>query len=138
MTHQTFEDYSRAASLTDGGSPAEFPFLAFDAIALSGENGEFCEKIKKIYRDKNGCFNSDDLIGLLNELGDKLWYINRAANAIATRLGRFPTRESGITQAQRAAIAGGNYGLQLIADMNVAKLASRAERGVLGGSGDGR
>lgn len=90
-----------------------------DIVALSyvglglGESGEIQGKIKKILRDDNGVVDEAHCIALAKEAGDLLWYV--------TRLGA----EIGIP-------------LEVIATMNVNKLADRARRGVLGGSGDDR
>lgn len=77
---------------------------------LAGEVGEICEKVGKAIRD--GIPNSYEQ-ELAKELGDVLWY----TSAIAQDLG---------------------YTLECVAQMNIAKLTSRRERGVLGGSGDNR
>ena len=64
--------------------------------------------MKKMVRD-----GKLDTEGLKKELGDVLWYISALASDL------------GVT-------------LEDVAADNVAKLRSRAERGVLGGSGDNR
>lgn len=87
------------------GDPQE---LAYVALGLNGEAGEFAEKVKKLIRD--GVFVKEDAA---KELGDVLWYTARAAEALG-------------------------YSLDLIAVMNIDKLSSRKDRGVLQGSGDNR
>ena len=82
--------------------------LTYVALGLNGEAGEFAEKIKKLIRD--GVFVREDAA---KELGDVLWYLSRAAEAIG-------------------------YSLSDIAQMNIDKLSSRKERNVLAGSGDNR
>lgn len=86
--------------------------LAYVGLGL-GEAGEVQGKIKKILRDNGGEVTSATRLAIAQELGDLLWYVAQAAEEI-------------------------DYGLGDIARMNLAKLASRAERGVLGGSGDDR
>lgn len=86
--------------------------LAYVGLGL-GEQGEIQGKIKKILRDNDGEVTSATRLAIAKELGDLLWYIAATAEEI-------------------------DYGLGDIARMNLAKLASRAERGVLGGSGDDR
>ncbi len=82
--------------------------LAYCALGLTGESGEYSEKIKKLIRD--GKLVKADAA---KELSDVLWYLT----ACAKELG---------------------YSLQDIAEINIVKLTSRMERGVLGGSGDNR
>lgn len=83
--------------------------LAYTALGLSGEAGEFSEKIKKWIRDQKPL----DCQLAMKELGDVLWYLTAAA------------REMG-------------YSLQDVAEVNVVKLLSRKKQGMLGGSGDTR
>ena len=79
-------------------------------LGLTGEAGEFAEKIKKKYRD-TPLLPDRETLG--KELGDVLWYTARLAEVY------------GFTMSQ-------------IIDLNVAKLESRAKRGVLQGEGDNR
>lgn len=87
--------------------------LLYVTLGLVGESGEFADKLKKIYRDNGGELTGEKRHALKLELGDVLWY----AAAIATELG---------------------YDLADVAGSNIAKLASRKERGTLAGSGDNR
>jgi len=82
-------------------------------IALPGEVGEVCEKIKKGYRDMDGEFTPEYQREIAKELGDVLWYVTALAN------------ELGCT-------------LQGIAQMNVDKLNNRLKTNTLRGSGDNR
>lgn len=82
--------------------------LAYTALGLTGEAGEFSEKVKKRIRD--GVF---DARLAAKELGDVLWYLTASAKELG-------------------------YSLQDIAEMNMVKLLSRKERGTLHGSGDTR
>lgn len=86
--------------------------LAYVGLGL-GEAGEVQGKIKKVLRDNDGQVTASARQAIAGELGDLLWYVAQAA----TELG---------------------YSLEYIASQNLAKLADRAERGVLGGSGDDR
>ena len=90
-----------------------FSSLAYCVMGLSGETGEIAEKVKKVYRDKNGVFDHETKELLVKEIGDVLWYLN----ALVTELG------SSLDEA---------------AKLNNQKLLDRAKRGVLGGSGDTR
>jgi NTP pyrophosphatase (non-canonical NTP hydrolase) len=86
----------------------------YPALGLAGEAGEIAEKVKKWLRDEGGGVISEDRReAILAELGDPLWYIT----ALASDLG---------------------YTLQDVVDVNVQKLTSRRERGVIHGSGDNR
>lgn len=87
--------------------------LMYPLSKYAGEMGEFNEKIGKLIRDKNGILSGKDQEELLKELGDGLWYIN----ALAIELGS---------------------SLSEVAQMNLDKLASRKNRGVIHGSGDNR
>ena len=82
--------------------------LAYTALGLTGEAGEYSEKIKKYIRD-----NILDKELAVKELGDVLWYLTRSANELG-------------------------YTLADVARINAEKLLSRKERGVLRGSGDER
>ena len=91
--------------------------LAHAALGLSGEVGEAHEKIKK-------CFRGDLILGakitsedyknsVIMELGDALFYLTKLAHLHGALLDE-------------------------VIDANYAKLSSRAERGVIQGSGDNR
>ena len=82
-------------------------------LGLAGEAGETADKFKKIIRDKNGNISDEDKLAITKELGDVLWYV-----ASISRYLDVPLSE--------------------VAELNVAKLLSRKERGVLHGSGDER
>lgn len=82
--------------------------LAYCALGLTGEAGEYAEKVKKYLRDD---FLDPNLAA--KELGDVLWYVARSAAELG-------------------------YTLDEVAQMNIDKLNSRKARGVLGGSGDNR
>jgi len=87
--------------------------LAYPALGLAGEAGEVADHIKKVFRDDAGVVDGERRQRLADELGDVLWYIAQ----LATEL---------------------DLELEQIAAGNLAKLASRAERGVIAGSGDRR
>ena len=108
-----FNDYQAQATKT-----ALYPKVAdhgwvYPALGLANEAGEVTGKLKKVIRDNNGEINEARRQDLSKELGDVLWYIAQ----LATELG---------------------IDLNDIAEANIAKLASRQERGVLGGDGDNR
>jgi NTP pyrophosphatase (non-canonical NTP hydrolase) len=85
----------------------------YPALGLCGEAGEVAEVVKKAYRDAAGMFDAARLQALEAELGDCLWYIAALADQVGLSLAD-------------------------IAQANLAKLADRKSRGVLGGSGNVR
>ncbi len=85
----------------------------YPALGLAGEAGELCEKIKKLHRDAKGIVSPVARAEILAEAGDVLWYLAR----IGVELG---------------------FSLSEVAEGNLNKLASRARRGTLSGSGDAR
>lgn len=87
--------------------------LEYAILGLTSEAGEIAGAYKKIIRDKDGHIDADSGTNLIKELGDVLWY----AAAVAREL---------------------NTSLEVVAQMNLNKLASRQARGVLGGNGDHR
>jgi NTP pyrophosphatase (non-canonical NTP hydrolase) len=83
------------------------------ALGLSSEAGEVAGVIKKIIRDSDGSFSDESRLSLLKELGDVVWYIASLASEIGVDMS------------------------EILAE-NYHKLELRAQRGVLGGSGDNR
>lgn len=95
---------------------AEYPrdaWLAYPALGLAGEAGEIAEHAKKAIRDDAGEITAERRTAMSKELGDVLWYLAQ----LATELG---------------------LELDQIAEVNLEKLLSRQQRGVLSGSGDDR
>jgi NTP pyrophosphatase (non-canonical NTP hydrolase) len=107
-----FNDYQQAALKTaiypDRGQNFTYP-----ALGLMGEAGEVADKLKKVLRDKGGVLSDTDKLNVSKEIGDVLWYVA----VLCAEL---------------------NADLNAVAEGNLAKLASRQERGVLSGSGDDR
>lgn len=104
-------DYQQLALRT--ARPKESPNELFHLLlGLCGESGEIAEKVKKVIRDDDSDFSK---LGELfeKELGDVLWHI-----AVLAAYFDIP--------------------LEKIAKQNIDKLASRLERGTIGGSGDSR
>jgi len=105
-------DYQSEAKKT-----ARYPNMGdnifYPTLGLAGEAGEVANKVKKIQRDKNNIIDEDMKQKIVEELGDALWYLAQ----IATEL---------------------NVSLEDVAQINLEKLQSRKERGVLGGEGDRR
>jgi NTP pyrophosphatase (non-canonical NTP hydrolase) len=111
----TIDEYATGARAT-----AAYPtsaVLLYPILKLAGEAGEVAEKLGKLMRDE-GWSPGDELSleqrdALAHELCDVLWYVA----AVAHDLG-LPLDE--------------------VARRNLAKLADRKRRGVIGGSGDTR
>jgi len=87
--------------------------FVYPALGLVGEAGEVADKLKKVIRDNDGVLTDAVRDAVAKELSDVCWYIA----VLAAEL---------------------DYSLDEIFDMNLTKLASRKERGVLAGSGDNR
>lgn len=93
--------------------------LIYLTLGINGEAGEVAEKVKKLIRDcGDGSGNMPEISfghrhELKKELGDVLWYLAGIATAL-------------------------NMSLETVAIANIDKLASRKERGVIGGNGDNR
>lgn len=107
------DDYQRRARATAFYPDAGYGTnggLTYTALGLSGEAGEFTNKVKKLHRD--GYVDGQDR-GMALELGDVLWYVALAAAELG-------------------------YSLDDIASANLAKLQQRSIKGKLGGSGDER
>lgn len=87
--------------------------LVYCTLGLTGESGEVSEKVKKLLRDSNGIITDEIRRAIAYELSDVFWYLQQAATEI-------------------------KYSLEDIGSMNIEKLRSRSQRGVMGGSGDNR
>ncbi len=112
-----FNDYQLKAIATDlsAGKGTDVLSIGFmdKVLGLLGESGEIAEKLKKVLRDKDGKLSQEDRAELVKELGDVLWYVALLAHYLETPFDDIATK-------------------------NIAKLASRNQRGALGGSGDNR
>jgi len=109
MDFQAYQLQSRAtARYPNAGSNPIYPTLG-----LCGESGEVADKVKKVIRDRGGSFDVEVIAALKLELGDVLWYVAQLASELGLEL-------------------------DAIATANLDKLASRAARNVISGSGDQR
>jgi NTP pyrophosphatase (non-canonical NTP hydrolase) len=108
----TFDEYQKLALRTARGKDAKDELFHL-TMGLTGEAGEVAEKVKKIIRDHNSDISKLDVPNINKELGDVLWHI---------------------------AVLADYFGLSFneLAKNNIDKLASRLERGVIGGSGNNR
>jgi len=104
--------YQRASRQTWSLIHTDHP-IVYPTLGLTNEAGELAGKVKKIFRDKGGEISASDREALKGELGDVLWYLAQ----ICTEL---------------------DLTLEEVAAANLAKLASRLERGQIQGEGDTR
>ena len=104
-----YQQESRATAIYPGAGDN----LLYPTLGLCGEAGEVAEKVKKMLRDDAGVLTDARRAALSAELGDVLWYLAQVATEAA-------------------------LDLDAIAEENLAKLASRAGRGLLTGDGDER
>lgn len=86
--------------------------LEYLVLGLASESGEVAGKLKKIIRDQKEL--TTNIKGtIIDECSDVLWYLTRLADVMGVSLTE-------------------------LVQINHTKLASRKERGVIGGSGDNR
>ena len=105
-------DYQSAA-LQTAVYPNQGSNFAYPALGLAGEAGEVADKLKKVIRYNDGVLTDQVRDAVAKEIGDVLWYVSVLAHEM-------------------------DYDLNTIAKINIDKLASRQQRGVLSGSGDNR
>ena len=106
-------DYYQTCALETAVYPNQGQNFAYPTLGLVGEAGEVADKLKKVIRDNDGILTDPVRDAVAKELGDVLWYLAVVAYEM-------------------------DYDLNEIARMNLDKLKSRKERGVLSGSGDNR
>ena len=108
----TFGEYQKLSRKT-----AQYPKIGesfvYPVLGLAGEAGEVAEKIKKLFRNKNGDLSQEYKLEIAKELGDVLWYLSQ----ISTEL---------------------NLSLEEVAQLNLEKLLDREKRGVIKSEGDNR
>lgn len=108
-----FMEYQeKAASTVAYKDRGELGGIVYTTLGLAGEAGEIANKVKKVIRG-DAPLGPIKRLELAQELGDVLWYVSELAQNIG-------------------------FSLDSIAEMNIRKLASRNERGVVQGSGDNR
>lgn len=113
----TPNEYQKEAHKTSKYSVAtvdgtEYPYV-YPALGLAEEAGEVAGKFAKAVRDENGVISEQRKTEIIKELGDVQWFIAE----LCTLLGA---------------------DLEIVMQLSIAKLKDRAERGVIGGSGDNR
>ena len=111
-----FDEYQKKCSLTDVGTSAQDnlkPGWLYYVMGISGEAGELMEKVKKLFRDKQGIVDDEFKQDLIKEMGDYHWYSARLCDAFGIKYSEIPKQ-------------------------NTEKLLSRLERNKLHGDGDNR
>ncbi|MCF8019813.1 MAG: nucleoside triphosphate pyrophosphohydrolase family protein [Vallitaleaceae bacterium] len=111
-----FNDYQRECRKTDVGTSAQDcikPGWLYYVLGGCGEMGELTEKIKKLFRDKNGFVDDDFREAVVKEMGDVQWYMARLADQF-------------------------DIDFEVIFRTNINKLQSRQRRNKLHGDGDDR
>lgn len=108
----TFSEFQIRALLTRTKAAYDAG-LAYSALGLAGEAGEFCDQVKRVARDDRGELTEERAAKLKLELGDVLWYAADAADKLGVSLDD-------------------------IAEGVLQKLRDRQQRGKLHGEGDKR
>lgn len=108
MNVNDYQDFTETTAIYPGRGTGSKNEYAYLGLGLTGEAGEVAEKIKKLIRD--GEMKRDEV---LKELGDVFWYATQLCSAMGVSV-------------------------EYVLELNMNKLNSRKERGVLQGSGDNR
>jgi NTP pyrophosphatase (non-canonical NTP hydrolase) len=108
----TSNEYQTAA-LSTAIYPSMGQNFVYPLMGLCGESGEVADKLKKVIRDHGGVLTDPVRDAVASELGDCMWYLAVLAYEL-------------------------DYSLEEIMQMNLDKLQSRQQRGVIAGSGDNR
>jgi NTP pyrophosphatase (non-canonical NTP hydrolase) len=110
-----YQNFARGTAIYPYGN--SLPGLMYTALGLAGEAGECADAVKKLFRDHYHIdappYPAEFMDKIKKEMGDVMWYLANMCE------------ELGIELAD-------------IAALNLEKLYSRKERGVLHGSGDDR
>jgi NTP pyrophosphatase (non-canonical NTP hydrolase) len=107
-----FNEYQKKAIET-AGYPTIGEKFVYPALGLAGESGEVLEKIKKIFRNEGGMITDECRLSIKKELGDVLWYLAMLSHEFG-------------------------FSFEEVAQLNLEKLTSRLERGVVNSDGDDR
>jgi NTP pyrophosphatase (non-canonical NTP hydrolase) len=141
--------------------------VQYCTLGALGEAGEIANKVKKILRDDAGIITEERREDLISEAGDVLWYLARLAthanfdfgshvpeatdavnifessielcdcvNTLSSSQDRWDFTDALDALTTMAWLLGTD--LEGLAEANIEKLDSRANRGTIGGSGDAR
>ena len=103
MSLTNYQDFTRTTAIYPKDKA-----LDYLCLGLASEAGEVAGKRKKHIRD-----GGVDVVSIIDELGDVMWYVTRIADEL-------------------------NFSMEEVLQRNWAKLKDRQERNVLKGSGDAR
>jgi NTP pyrophosphatase (non-canonical NTP hydrolase) len=109
----TFDEYQKQALTTAHNTYEPLMEKTIWAMGIAGEAGEVLEKWKKIVAYDDGKITPEKVADLKKELGDVVWYIAVFAHTLG-------------------------LSLEEVMQLNVDKLKSRKQRGVIKGRGDNR
>lgn len=113
MSLQQYQEATLDTAVYPGAGEGDMDAIVYTTLGLSGEAGEIPNKVKKILRDAGGQITDEARKAIAAEIGDTLWYVARLSDELGFNLGD-------------------------LAEANLDKLNSRANRGVISGSGDDR
>lgn len=112
-TSFSYDEFVDSMWFYDPSKHGMMPELGYIGLKLAGECGEIAEKIGKVYRDSDGQFTPEQVIGLMKECGDAMFYIVKLAHLY-------------------------NFGDDDVKRLNYEKLIDRHSRGKMKGNGDDR
>lgn len=110
--HKTAK-YSGALIVNESDSKVGVGDYVYPALGLAEEAGEVAGKFAKAVRDEGGIISDKRKTEIIKELGDVMWFVAELCTLL-------------------------DADLEIVMQLNIAKLADRAKRGVIGGSGDNR
>lgn len=114
MTFNEYQEETGRTAIYPGVElKGETLMWVYPAMLLASEQGEIASILQKAIRDTGGYLTGEKQILLAKEVGDCLWALAQLCESLDTSL-------------------------DVCAEMNIQKLRSRMERGVIGGSGDNR
>lgn len=87
--------------------------VVYNSLKLTGEAGEIADKVGKKVGKWEMALTDEETTELVKEMGDVLWHVSALASDLQVPL-------------------------EWVAEMNLQKLKSRQERGVIVGNGDNR
>lgn len=110
IDYQRFVKENKLPSITNLPQNVQ---LLYATAEIGGESGEITEKVKKIFRDKNGVVTEEDRKLLKKEIGDVLWGLASISDVLDLQL-------------------------QDILELNVQKCKERIKTNTISGDGDER